>query len=41
MCTFRVDLGAAWTLMRLSKFGTKPQTNGNSDSFVIQSQTAR
>ena len=44
MCAFRVDLGTAWTvwtLRRLTKFGSKSQTNSNSDSFVIQSQTAR
>ena len=41
MCAFLVDLGASWTLMRLTKFGSKSQTYSNSGRFVIQSQTAR
>ena len=41
MCTFQVNFGAAWTLMGLTKSGSKTQTHSNSDSFVIQSQTTR
>jgi hypothetical protein len=41
MHAFGVDVGAAWTLTGLTKFGIEALIDGDSDGLVIQTMTAR
>jgi hypothetical protein len=39
MCSFWFDLGTTWTLMLLTKFGAKPETNRDPDGLIVEAQS--